>query len=134
MSVRTNLGGAVLATTLMMGLSGGAQAIKPGTEPPTCDDVLVGVACSVELDALCAAIDDSGAPLKQRDIDTMISKVVGASVKIDQGKLIQAGEKLGDIQSKLDQLTGAPKAKIAEADADAIQAALNAAELCVDGL
>ena len=102
----------------------------------TCADVVTSGWCDTELVALCTATDDAGS-LKDRDENGLISKVVGASIKLVQGKIPDADQKLGDYEAKLDQLastSNTPKAKISEEDADDLSDALIEAQLCVDAL
>jgi hypothetical protein len=117
-------------------MAGPALAIPPGTDPPECAD-LVSSACTTQLEALCAATDAAGS-LKDRDRNTLVSKVLGAGIKLTQGKVDQADEKLGDYESKLDQLIATQaspgKEKINDDDADALTLALITAQGCVDSL
>ncbi len=114
-----------------------ANAIKPDSLTPDCADLVTGIDCETELGALCAATDAADS-LKARDENTLVSKVLGAGTKIDQGKVEDADWKLTNYESKLDQLIGTrvipAKAKISEDDADDLSTALTAAQMCVDGL
>ena len=73
-------------------------------------------------------------PLKQRDKDSLLGKVVGASIKLSQGKFADAEEKLFDYEMKLDGLINARKPKIDDGDADILAAALLGAQLCIDAI
>ena len=132
MNKKSIIGTSILAISLVLGAVGNASA---GGKPPAelaCTDVPAADACSVELDALCAAIEGGATPpLKARDKNTMISKDIGAAEKINQDKKDDALTKLGQILSKVDELENAPKTKIAQGDADAIGDAAMAAVTCV---
>jgi len=71
-------------------------------------------------------------PLKQRDKDSLVGKVVRSSVKLSHGKFADADQKLSDYETKLDALSTASKPKIDDADADTLAAALFDAQLCID--
>lgn len=106
-----------------------------GAPPPavTCSDLVTGVSCFAELDELCGATE-AAASLKNRDRDTLVSKVVGASIKLDQDKVVDAVGKLVDYELKLSQLADALKPKVSSADADTLSSALIWAQLCLDTL
>jgi hypothetical protein len=107
-----------------------AMAGKPApVASATCVDVLP-TSCDAELASLCASIDGADS-LTQRNKDGMISKVVGASLKMTQFKGTEAESKLGEVGTKVDLLADAAKPKISETDASAISGGVNAAEICV---
>jgi hypothetical protein len=118
--------------SIVFGLSllfttGLANAARPGSnlscEPPPDGNLPVANFCNQQLVDLCGAVASAATPpLKQRDKDGLINKVIGAATKINQNK------------SKLNQLINAPKLKISEADANTISAALMSAQTCVDEL
>lgn len=132
------LGAASLALAL------GAGIATAGGKPPAVDLVncatlndapYVSNACNIELVTLCSAIDVANASsLGDRDRDTMVSKVIGAAIKIDEEKFDDAYGKLYEIELKLDSLVNAPKPKITEADAGSITDELIPAQGCVDAL
>jgi len=117
-----------------------ANARGPFDDPIDCSQVVPGISCNdtVEyglLSKLCAAINVAGyPPLKDRDRLGMISKVIGASIKIDEFKFDDADRKLYQIETKLGELEGATKPKINPDDADDIGYALMYAQTCVDSL
>ena len=89
--------------------------------------------CDSELAALCLAINGASS-LKTQTVEGLITKVNGAEQKLTQDKTGDARGKLGDIESKLDQLEGSigtPKAKINQGDFDLISGALAEAQACV---
>ena len=111
-------------------MAGSAMAIKPGADLPDCAK-MVSNSCSLQLQALCDATD-AAISLRDRDRNTLVSKVLGAAVKLTQGKADDADEKLYKYELKLDSLINAPKAKITDGDADAISLVLTPAQTCVD--
>lgn len=121
-------GPAMIAASLALTYAPGAMAQR--APAATCYDVETTESCTAELAGLCAEIESSES-LKQRDIESMISKVVGASIKLNQDKAADAEQKLAEIGEKVDTLATAPKSKISDDDANAISGALTAAELCV---
>jgi len=123
-----------VAVALLLG-TGIANAGKPGpVDAANCTYFgSSSNACTSELGTLCAAIEGAGS-LKPRDRDTMVSKTIGADIKLEQDKILEADAKLYKIELKLDSLVNAPKPKIIGGDANAISAALTAAQTCVDGL
>ena len=115
--------------TLMAGsaMAGG----KPGAEAPKCSDMMAN-SCSLTFALLCTATADADS-LKARDRNGLVSKVLGAAIKLNQGKTPDADQKLQNYEDKLDALD-APKAKISDEDADALSEALIPARSCVDKL
>lgn len=109
----------------------GQPALAAPPAAVTCSDLVTGVPCFTQLDELCAATE-AAESLTSRDRDTLISKVVGASIKLGQDKVEDAVAKLGDYEIKLNQLIEAPKAKLSSADADTLSSALISAQLCLD--
>jgi hypothetical protein len=130
--------------SIVFGLSllfttGLANAARPGSnlscEPPPDGNLPVANFCNQQLVDLCGAVASAATPpLKQRDKDGLINKVIGAATKINQNKFENAGDKLDNFETKLNQLINAPKLKISEADANTISAALMSAQTCVDEL
>ena len=108
-----------------------SMAIPPGSDSPQCQD-LVFSACNDELHTLCGVTD--AATLKDRDRDTLVSKVLGAAVKLSQFKPLEADQKLADYETKLDSLINAPKPKISEGDANSLSSELVSARMCVDAV
>lgn len=145
---------AVVASILGIFLFVTAQAVKaqpPGPPIPDCVNIPVGIGCYAELTALCSATEGALVGVNiaagdegfkdQRDRDTLVSKVVGAGVKISQGKVSSAGfedpeEKLLQYGAKLDSLPAPPdpKAKISDTLKTNLNALLLVAEGCVMGL
>jgi hypothetical protein len=108
-----------------------AIAAKPGpVASATCADVQATAFCGIKIADLCGAIEKADS-LKQRNIDGMISKVVGASIKMNQYKGTEAEYKLGEVGTKVDILADAAKPKISDDDANAISAGVNDAVTCV---
>lgn len=64
----------------------------------------------------------------------MVSKVIGATLKINQGKPGEASTKLDNIEDSLTANFTATKQKVSDEDYDAISGALTPAQSCVDGL
>ena len=62
----------------------------------------------------------------------MVSKTIGADIKLEQGKESEADAKLHLIDTKLDSLLDARKPKISKKDYDAIDNELVDAQICVD--
>lgn len=89
--------------------------------------------CFEELKLLCDEIKYAGS-LSSRDSDSMVSKSIGADIKIEQGKFYDADEKLYKIEMKLDSLAGARKSKISKKDLYDISGALMLTQSCVDDL
>lgn len=118
-------------TILMTGLLLTAGASFAGGPSPavTCAELVPG-ACDAELSDLCAATEAAGS-LKDRDRDGLVSKVVGASIKISQEKILDAEQKLADYEFKLTSLGDTPKPKISEEDADTLSGLLIGAQICV---
>ena len=134
-------------------MAGSALAVRPDSEPLYCADLDSASDCYVDdeyfvsvpmLKALCDATDDAADalfhstpqsfPIKDRDREGLVSKVLGAGIKLSQGKTEDAEDKLSEYEVKLDQLDNALKPKITDDDADALSAALYNAQLCVAGL
>lgn len=111
----------------------GQPALAQRPAAVTCSDLVTGIPCFTELDALCTATQDA-ASLKNRDRDSLIGKVVGASIKLSQDKVGDSVAKLADYERKLNQLIDAPKPKISGGDADSLSGALISAQLCLDTL
>lgn len=118
-------------TTLLTGLLLTAGPSFAGRPQPavTCADMVPGD-CEAELTSLCAGTEAAGS-LKGRDRDGLVSKVVGASIKISQEKILDAEQKLADYELKLTSLGDAPKPKISEEDADTLSGLLIGAQICV---
>ena len=134
MNGRKFIGASVLAITLMLGAAGTANAGKPGpVDAATCPppDTVV---CDAELENLCTTIEDSGAPLKQRSIDSWVSKVVGAATKLNQDKPDDAVFKLDQIETSVMDTANAAKEKINADDADDIIADVILARSCIEAL
>jgi hypothetical protein len=150
MNGRKFIGASALAIGFVMATAGSASAVKPGSEAEQlCIYVVPDIACNgidtgVDdlLDQLCNAIDAAGpqpdpdddGSLKQRDRDTMVSKVIGISEKIADGKIDDAQDKALALLTKFNSLVTAPKRKISITDATNIFAELDPAKACVDGL
>jgi hypothetical protein len=132
MTSKKFLGAGVVAIAMMLGTAGAANAGKPGlVEEPTCPPPDT-TDCDTELEDLCYTIDNSGEPLKERTIDSWVSKVVGAALKLNEDKPDHAVDKLDQIEASVNDVAGAPKEKINEADADAIIADVILARSCIE--
>ena len=107
-------------------MAGSAMA---GKSAPNCSLIITN-SCTPKLENLCTATAGADS-LKDRDQDGLVSKVVAAAIKLNQGKTDDADGKLDDYEDKLDALINAPKAKINDGDADLLSAALIDAQLCV---
>lgn len=121
----------IVACSLLLLGPGIASAIPPGSDSPQCADLASPIQCEDQLANLCAATGLANS-LKTRDRDTLVSKVLGAAVKLDQGKPLDADQKLEGYESTLTSLINAPKPKISEDDANSLSSALTSARMCVD--
>jgi len=126
----------LLAGFLVLSFVSTANAGKPlPVELVNCDYFgSSGNVCTTDLAALCDAIDGAGS-LKDRDRNTMVSKTIGADIKLEQDKESEADAKLHRIETKLNSLPNVDKpskSKISGADFVVIDSALSVAQICVD--
>ncbi len=126
---------AAIVTLLLA--TGSANAGKPSsvTPPLNCSNINTddSNSCNTELFNLCMVINEADS-LGNRDRDTMMSKAIGADIKLEQDKPDDAHAKLLRIENKLDSLINAPKTKISTDDADNISGSLINSHMCVDYL
>ena len=107
---------------------------KPGpVETATCAARDTAAACDGELGTLCVAIEATTS-MRDRTVESMVSKVNGATIKINQGKPGEASTKLYQIEESLTNNFTATKQKVSNKDYDDISMALTPAQSCVDGL
>jgi len=104
----------LIATTAVL-MSATALAVPPNSDLLNCGNIPTGGDCNAALKGLCDATwDTTIAPVnkpiyefdfkKQNDRDSLVSKVVGAAIKFDQGgakRDEQGGVKLGAYGSKV---------------------------------
>jgi hypothetical protein len=98
-----------------------------------CDQRVPANYCDDELGYLCEAIEGTSS-LRPRTVESMVSKVNGASLKINQYKYDEAATKLQAIEDTLTAYHTAAKQKITEVDYDNVSSQLTPAQMCVDGL
>jgi hypothetical protein len=124
----------VAAGALAVCVVGPVSAGKPGpVETATCVARGMAASCDVELGTLCAAIEATKS-MRNRTRESMVSKVNGATLKINQGKPGEASTKLDNIEDSLTANFTAAKPKVSDIDYDAISGALTPAQSCVDAL
>ena len=75
-----------------------------------------------------------GVTISDKDRATLLSKLDGADVKIDQAKFCDALLKLTDFRNTVNSLLNAPKPKISQDDANTLLAGVNDAIACVQDL
>jgi hypothetical protein len=90
-------------------------------------------ACQAELDALRLAINSATFSGKHAaaDQNNLLLKVNAAQAKLAEVKTADAIQKLEDIRATVLALSTAAKPKLDATDADAINAAVDAAEVCI---
>jgi len=75
-----------------------------------------------------------GVTISDKDRATLLSKLDGADVKIDQAKFCDALQKLTDYRNTVNSLLNAPKPKISAEDANTLLTGVNDAIACVQEL
>jgi hypothetical protein len=75
-----------------------------------------------------------GVTISDKDRATLLSKLDGADVKIDQAKFCDALQKLTQFRDAVNSLLNAPKPKISQDDANTLLAGVNDAIACVQDL
>lgn len=75
-----------------------------------------------------------GVTISDKDRATLLSKLDGADVKIDQAKFCDALQKLIDYRDKVNSLLNSPKPKISQEDATTLLTGVNDAIACVQDL
>jgi hypothetical protein len=105
-------------------------------KPPASADCtdLVPSDCFAELETLCNDTSAAGSPLKTRDQNSLIGKVLSANAKLTQNKVIDAGGKLDNYETKLNDLNEARKPKISDKDFVKLLDDVLDAQMCVGGL
>ena len=105
-------------------------------KPPASADCtdLVPSDCFAELETLCNDTSDAGSPLKTRDQNGLIGKVLSANVKLDINKVSDASGKLDDYEDKLNALNDAGKPKISDEDFVILLGDVHDAQMCVGAL
>lgn len=81
---------------------------------------------------LDGAVIEGGNPELTRA--SLESKLDGAKIKLDQGKVCDALQKLKQFRAKVEELRDADKPKISQEDAQSLIAAVNDAIACVEQL
>lgn len=111
----------------------------PATAPVVSAGVaaeLSSTACGAELDALRSAIADADFIGKSaaKEESSLQLKVDAVQVKLAEGKTADSIQKLEDIRATVLALGTAAKPKLDATDAAAINAAVDAAEACIQAL
>ena len=75
-----------------------------------------------------------GVTISEKDRATLLSKLDGADVKIDQAKFCDALQKLTQFRDTVNSLLNAPKPKISPDDANTLLTGVNDAIACVQDL
>jgi hypothetical protein len=112
----------VLAVTLLLGANPASAT--------TIDE------CKILIDVVQTTLDgvEVGGGNPDRTRASLESKLAGAKIKLDQGKVADALKKLGQFRDKVEELRDAAKPKIDAGDAQSLIDAVDDAIECVDDL
>jgi hypothetical protein len=125
-----------LAALVLTAACSDSQTATAPMVPAGISAELVYTDCDDELGALRSAIDGARFSGKNAATDegNLLGKVGAAEAKLAQGKTADAIQKLEDIRATVVALSTAAKPKLDATDADAINEAVDAAEVCIRSL
>jgi hypothetical protein len=100
------------------------------SESASCEELVEDSICFDDLKILCDATSAAGS-LSTRDRNGLIGKVLSANVKLTKNKVIDAGGKLDNYETKLDDLNEARKEKITPEDYVILLREVLEAQMCL---